>query len=257
MHRHRISASVAARAGLLVVLLQGCAGTLSPGGAGVDVNRSDWARQSQVDGVPLGVWTHQTFGDRKPTLFLPEWLDGRAAVHAHSAGGNSSLRAALPVPGVARLRFSWWVARLNAEADLRDGDVDDAVARVVLTFDGERETRFTARDHLLSELARLVTGEPLPYATLVYVWDNRYPVGTVIPNPHSNRIRQLVVESGPERLGRWVDVERDVQADYRQVFGEAPGALHSVGVMSDTNNTGATVDAWFGPVVFTAGSGPR
>ena len=95
------------------------------------------------------------------------------------------------------------------------------------------------------------------YATLVYVWDNRYPVGTVIPNPHSNRIRQLVVESGPERLGRWVDVERDVQADYRQVFGEAPGALHSVGVMSDTNNTGATVDAWFGPVVFTAGSGPR
>ncbi|MCU0957582.1 MAG: DUF3047 domain-containing protein, partial [Hydrogenophaga sp.] len=100
-------------------------------------------------------------------------------------------------------------------------------------------------------------GEPLPYATLIYVWDNRYPVGTVIPNPHTSRIRHLVIESGPERLGRWVDIERDVEADYRQVFGESPGALLSIGVMTDSNNTGASAQAWFGPVSLSAEDRPQ
>ena len=154
------------------------------------------------------------------------------------------------------LRFSWFVPALIEQADLKNRDVDDAVARIILTFDGAREQAFSSRDHMLSELARLVTGEPLPYATLMYVWDNRYPIGTIIPNPHTTRIRQLVVESGPGRLGQWVDIERDVQADFRRVFGESPGALLSIGIMTDSNNTGTETEAWFGPVSLTRLPGP-
>lgn len=61
-------------------------------------------------------------------------------------------------------------------------------------------------------------------------------------------------KSGSSQLGRWVDIERDVQADFQHAFGEAAGPLRSVGLLSDTNNTGATVDAWYGPV--TLGSAP-
>ena len=41
------------------------------------------------------------------------------------------------------------------------GPADDAVARVILTFDGDRSL-WSRRDHMLSELAQIVTGEPLP-----------------------------------------------------------------------------------------------
>lgn len=247
------------RAGLCL-LLAGCAGGPpgGPGDTGERVNAfplTEWAQRSQIEADTAGAaWVHQTFGDRTPTRYQPVLLHGRPAVHAHSAAGNSSLRKAVALPaGRAAdvLRFAWFVPRLNAAADLRDSTIDDAVARVVLSFDGDRAGRFTARDHLLSELAQLVTGEPLPYATLMYVWDNRYPVGTVIANPHTARIRQLVVESGPARLGRWVDIERDVQADFRHAFGEAAGPLRGIGLLSDANNTGATVDAWYGPLTLT------
>lgn len=234
---------------LAVVLGAGLAGCASVPADWDDLNRAVWARQSAV-GTDAH-WRHKTFGDRHPTAYRPvEWA-GRAAIHARSEGGNSTLRTDVVAPSgqtAGRLRFSWFVQRLNDAADLRDRDIDDAVARVILSFDGDRNARFAPRDHLLSELARLIGGEPLPYATLMYVWDNRYPVGTVIANPHSERIRQLVVESGPARLGQWVDMERDVQADFRQAFGEAPGPLLSLGLMSDANNTGATVEAWYGPM---------
>lgn len=244
--------------GGLGVLLAGCASgpPAVEAQTPVAVHTSAWAEQSRIEADAAGAhWVHQTFGDRRPTQYQAVQRQGRWAVHAHSVGGNSSLRRAVTLPPgqtAGELRFSWWVPRLNDAADLRDSDIDDAVARVVLSFDGDRAGRFSVRDHMLSELAQLVTGEPLPYATLVYVWDNRYPVGTVIANPHTTRIRQLVVQSGPSQLDRWVDVERDVQADFRHAFGEAPGPLLSVGLLSDANNTGATVEAWYGPVTLTS-----
>ena len=33
-------------------------------------------------------------------------------------------------------------------------------------------------------------------------------------------------------------------------FGEEPGPLTSVGVLTDSDNTGATVDAWYGDIRF-------
>lgn len=252
-----------AAAGFLA-LLAGCATGPEPlqplrdPGEATDLQASAWASRSQVVGLSnLPAWTHKTFGDRQPTHYRPGAMAGREALHAVSAAGNSTVRLALsPAEGALpeQLRFSWFVPALIEEADLKDRDIDDAVARVILTFDGDPAQHFTARDHMLSELARLLTGEPLPYATLMYVWDNRYPVGTVIPNPHTPRIRQLVVESGPARLGQWVDIERDVQADFKRTFGEAAGPLHSVGLMTDSNNTGATAQAWYGPVTLTVKS---
>ncbi len=219
------------------------------------VPASAWARQMHWAGADgRATWTHLRYGSQTPTHYSPTLHEGRAALLARSDAGNSTLRMKLAPQdvGAARwLSFSWFVPALNEQADLRDADIDDAVVRVILAFDGDR-SRMAPRDHMLSEIAQLVSGEPLPFATLMYVWDHRYPVGSVIPNPHTQRIRKLVVESGPQRLNQWVDVERDIEADYRLVFGEAPGRLTAIGVMSDSNNTGEKVQAWFGPLSLSA-----
>jgi hypothetical protein len=110
------------------------------------------------------------------------------------------------------------------------------------------------RDHMLSELARTLTGEEMPYATLMYVWSNHHVPGTVLKNSRTKRIRKLVLESGPDRLNRWLDYERDIRADFVAAFGEEPGRLMAVGIMTDTDNTLASAQAWYGPVMLsTAG----
>ena len=148
---------------------------------------------------------------------------------------------------LGRVRFSWLVPSLIESADLTQRDRDDSPVRLVLAFEGDRK-RFSPKDAMLSELAEAVSGEPMPYATLMYVWSNRLPPDAVVDNPRTTRIRKLVVESGPQRLGEWLAYERDVCADFMRAFGEAPGALVSIGVMTDTDNTRSEAQAWYGPV---------
>jgi hypothetical protein len=153
---------------------------------------------------------------------------------------------------LGQVRFSWKVPELIAHADLARRDRADSPARVILAFEGDR-SRLTAREAATAELVRALTGEEMPYATLMYVWCNERAPGTVIRSPRTDRIRKLVVESGGRNLDRWLDYERDIRADYRLAFGEEPGALIGIAIMTDTDNTGATTRAWYGPVRLTAG----
>ena len=70
----------------------------------------------------------------------------------------------------------------------------------------------------------------------------------MIKSPRTDRIRTLVLESGTRRLNRWLDYERDIRADFQRVFGEAPGALVSIALMTDSDNTHSVAHAWYGPV---------
>jgi hypothetical protein len=148
---------------------------------------------------------------------------------------------------LSRLAFSWKVLQLIPEADMAVRDTEDSPARVVLAFDGDR-SRLTGRNLMMSELARALTGEEMPYATLMYVWANEARVDSVIINPRTDRIRKIVVESGGLRLNQWLNFERNIRADYEKAYGEPPGALIGVGVMTDSDNTGTTAKAWYGPI---------
>ena len=124
---------------------------------------------------------------------------------------------------------------------------DDSPVRLVLAFEGDR-SRFSAKDSALSELSRLVTGEEMPYATLMYVWCNSRPPDSVIHNARTDRIRKIVVESGPHGLKQWRHYLRDVRADYLAAFGEEPGALVGIGIMTDSDNTHSQATAWYGKI---------
>jgi hypothetical protein len=73
----------------------------------------------------------------------------------------------------------------------------------------------------------LLTGEEMPYATLVYSWSRVNQPGEVVLNDRTDRIRKIVVDSGDHGYNEWRSYERDIRADYRQAFGEDPGALLS------------------------------
>jgi hypothetical protein len=228
---------------LSCLLLAACA-TRAPQPA--DIAATPWAAQSGAG--PRG-WAHKTFPGKQPTRFESARIDGHDALAVHADGSASMVRQELRVePGeLARVRFSWKVPQLVEQADLALRDKDDAPVRIVLAFEGDR-SRFSPKDAALSELVRALTGEEMPYATLMYVWCNKREPGTVIRSPRTDRIRKMVVESGPRRLNQWLEYERDIRADYQRAFGEAPGALVGIAIMTDSDNTHTRTQAWYGPV---------
>lgn len=199
-------------------------------------------------------WEHHAFPGKQPSQFNYTRKDGRDAMAVTATASASMLRKSVRIEPAEldKVRFSWRVPALISEADLALRDSDDSPVRVVLAFEGDRST-FSPRNAMLSELSRTLTGEPMPYATLMYVWCSHRAPGTVVFNPRTDRIRTIVVESGSGRLDQWLDYERDIRADYEKAFGEAPGALVGVGIMTDSDNTRSKAQAWYGPVRIAPG----
>ena len=197
-------------------------------------------------------WQHQHFPGKQASEYQSVLHEGRAAVLARAESAASMLRQTLTVPSaeLRQIQFSWQVPALIAHADMALRHTDDSPVRLVMVFDGDRN-KFSMKNAMLSELAQTMTGEPMPYATLMYVWCNTRAPGTVIINPRTDRIRKLVVESGTGGLNQWRDYQRDIAADFEQAFGEPPGALLGVGIMTDTDNTRSSAQAWYGPVTLT------
>lgn len=240
--------------GCATVVLAGC--TAVPiDGSSDEVGTSPWANASKIAGAgaaqPTWHWRHLSFPGKAATRFHYDRKDGRDTVSVLASSSASMLRneVRMEPADLAGLRFSWKVPGLIDGADLASREADDSPVRVVLFFEGDR-SRFSGRDALLAELVRSLTGEEMPYATLMYVWCNKRERGTVVASPRTGRVRTIVVESGSTRLDQWVDYERDIRADYQRAFGEPPGALVGVGIMSDSDNTRTTARAWYGPVRF-------
>lgn len=231
-------------------LLGGCAGvapTASPEAAG-DLKSNPWSVASSRTPAALA-WRHYVLPGKQPTRFHYARLEGRDAMQATAESSASMLRKVVRIDPqeLGSVRFSWKVPELIAQADMALRDSDDSPVRVVLAFEGDR-SKFSAKNAMLSDLAQVLTGEPMPYATLMYVWCNRREPGSVIVNPRTDRIRKLVVESGQRHLNQWMDYERDVRADFEKVFGEAPGALVGIAIMTDSDNTRSRATAWYGPI---------
>lgn len=253
---------------LLPALLVGCASFVVPkapptvsspasdvvDNAAVAEDSSEADEKESPAMVPVVGWQHVPFPGKAATQFQSVHHAGRTdVVAAYASSSASMLRRKLRVaPGdLDQITFSWMVPQLNTMADMSLREKDDAVVRVVLAFEGDR-SRLSLKDQMLSELALTLTGEEMPYATLMYVWCNRNKVGHIILSPRTGRIRSMVVESGPGHLNQWLDYKRDIRADYMAVFGEPPGALVGVGIMTDTDNTRTRSRSWYGAVELTS-----
>ncbi len=109
--------------------------------------------------------------------------------------------------------------------------------RLVFEFDGDKK-KLSFSERAAFSLAESISGRESPYASMMYIWSNKVPVGTVVPNPRTNRVQMIVASTGPGGVGTWQSLSRNVREDYKRAFGEDPGKLIAYGVLTDTDNTG-------------------
>jgi len=195
-----------------------------------------------------GGWRTLAFSKfRKETGYALVDDCGATVVEARAEGSSSGLIVLVDIDPSKYpwLTWRWKVAQLVPGADNTRRETEDAPARIEISFDGDLK-KLTIGDRLWATQVKALTGIDLPYATLEYVWGAGAPKDTVIENTWTGRIRMLLVESGPERVGAWVTETRNVYEDYQRVFGEPPGRITAVGIITDTDATGAKTEAYYG-----------
>ena len=103
--------------------------------------------------------------------------------------------------------------------------------------EGTDERRKSGNDNVLSVYV-VFGGWPIPQA-IKYVWSDTLLAGSVLDSPHSGKTKIVVVRSGREWRGKWVEQERDMLADYRRLWGESHANPTARGILllTDSDST--------------------
>jgi len=205
-------------------------------------------------------WHFTTLPRKKPTQFEVVQLGTQRVlkVEANDSYGNLVHRTQVPLNADTTLAWRWRVDQFVEGADLRTRAGDDGAAKLCVSFNFPvSKLPFAERSRL--SLARAATGEDVPSESLCYVWDNKEPKGTSLVNAFTQRIRMVVLESGPTTPpAGWKDERRNVLADYRLAFGSEAGSdmpdIVAVEVSADADNTHAHGLAYFSDVLLRRGS---
>jgi hypothetical protein len=170
-------------------------------------------------------------------------------LHALAVEASSGLMQYVKIDPSQKPWIEWrWKIGSVVEKYGKDSHVtEDYPARIVLGFDGDKDT-LSFSDQILFETAKMFTGYDFPYATLMYVWDSRMPIGSVMSSRRSGRIRMIVVANSAEDSAKWQSFDRNVAADFEKAFGEKPGLLIGVGVLTDSDHSGGKAEAWYGDI---------
>ena len=205
--------------------------------------------KGQAGSLPAGWEPVIILHQKKPTQYRLVSKENRVVLHARADNASSGLMYKTLMDPAARpwLEWQWKIADVLTRADNTRRGTEDSPVRVVLGFDGDKDS-LPFSDQIMFDTAKLLTGHDFPYATLMYIWENKAPVGSVITSPHSSRVRMMVASQGTAGIGKWHTLSRNIIEDFEKAYGEKPGKLIGIGVLTDTDNTGDTVEAWYGDI---------
>ena len=209
------------------------------------------------NGATASTWRFVGFpkskADIPPTRFELADVQGERALKVSTRASYGTWVHDLPKVAAGRLQWRWRLDQPltggKGVPDILTKAGDDAAIKVCVMFDHLLD-RVPFVDRTVLRIARSLSGEDLPAATLCYVWDSTYPAGLQGPNPYTQRVRFITLQGKDAPLAQWLSETRDVAADFRSLFAdESPvGAslpkVRAVLIGADSDNTGAQSLGW-------------
>lgn len=215
------------------------------------------------DGTLDPGWRYVAFPKKKadipPTLIEAGQVDGQPAVKVVTDASYGTLVHDLKRTP-ARLQWRWRLDQPlsggKSMPDLTTKAGDDAALKVCAMFDHPLE-RVPFVERTVLRIARSVSGETLPAATVCYVWDSGHAAGRQGANPYTRRVRYVSLRGSETPTGQWVTENRDLAQDFVTLFGdELPqGAqtpredlptIATVLIGADSDNTASRSTGWVG-----------
>lgn len=208
-----------------------------------------FSEQSERATLPKAWQAWRITPQKNKTKYSLKRYEGKTVLHAQADVAASGL--VLPIkPRLTEeleLRWQWKALSYIPQAEPRESQRDDAPLRIMVAFDGDK-SKLPFKEQMVFEMAKVISGHDMPYATLMYVWASQSPVETIYTSSRTSRIKMIVVNSGPNDLGTWQTHRRNLKDDYQNAFGEAPGKVIGLGLMTDSDNTRTQVSAIYGDI---------
>lgn len=205
------------------------------------------------DPLPSGWEPYQFEKIPRRTAYEIVLDSGAPALRAHAESSASALRRKVGVDPVKSplIEWSWKVERAVEKADCSRKTGDDCAARVMLLYRYD-PSRASLLERAKFESMKSLHGEYPPFAMLVYAWTEDRAADDPFTSPYSDRVKVIPVRRGSAQAGKWLLEKRNHLEDFRKAFGEEPTEIDSAALMTDTDNTGSSVTAWYRSLRFAS-----
>ena len=201
------------------------------------------------DALPPG-WKHVPLASFKNnTDYRLVVEDGTVVLHAvsHNAASLLAAQTNFDPHQFPMLSWRWQVVEGIPTANTAEQSKEDAPVRVIVAFAGDT-SKLSFKERATASAAQSISGRAFPYATLMYIWGSKVAVNSLTVSTRSSRVRMLAVAVGAHGIGHWHNYTRNLVADFKRAFGEEPGKVTSIQVFTDTDNTGADAEAYYGDI---------
>lgn len=147
------------------------------------------------------------------------------------------------------IQWRWKIENILKNSNISSKDGDDYPARIYVTFEYDSSS-VGFFEKAAFELRKFAYGQYPPIGAINYIWDSKAPIGTVAPNPYTDRVSMIVLQSGDGKINQWVTEEHNIFKDYKKSFGKNPTKISGVAIMTDTDNTKESAVSYYGNIVF-------
>ncbi|MGM0418157.1 MAG: DUF3047 domain-containing protein [Thermodesulfobacteriota bacterium] len=187
----------------------------------------------------------------KHTKYSLVKLDNKTVVHAKTDNSASGLikKIKIDLKEYPVIKWSFRADNIYKNGDVRKKSGDDYPARIYIAFEYDPDY-LSFYERIKFNTVKAIYGEYPPVASINYIWANKAKKETIIENPFVDRVKMIVVESGAENLGKFITFERNLYKDYLKAFNEEPPLISGVAIMSDSDNTHESAQAYYGDIVF-------
>jgi hypothetical protein len=212
--------AIVALIGLLAISLPGHAEELSTSSSTVSVDSFDTYQPSSFPGQ----WVVRGDETTAKAVYSVAEENGNRFLRAYADKQDVQIGISQPIEPkqFPALQWRWRVKQLPTGADERAEKTNDSAAAVYVVFDSKL----------------------LPRA-IKYVWSASLPVGTRIKSPVYWRSRVVVLQSGDTRIGEWQQETINFHQDYKEFFGEEPGEVIGIAVLTDSDTTKSIAEAHY------------
>jgi len=130
------------------------------------------------------------------------------------------------------LTWRWKATRLPKGGDIRKRETDDQSGQLYVLF-----PKFPAMVNTRS---------------MGYIWDTLAPAGTAGTSTAYGRMKYVVLQSGTEKLDRWIWETRNVYEDYKKSFQEEPPPGGGILLYINTQHTQSSGEIYYAHIFFSA-----
>jgi hypothetical protein len=179
-------------------------------------------------GIPIGWELKKTKGDPQISL-VKEDNDHVLRLVSDKASFGITKEIEVDLQQYPFIHFRWKAAELPKGGDFREKQTDDQAGQLYVAFG-------------TFELTANIVG---------YLWDSGAPRFTTGVSPAWFKIRLIVLQSGSENIGKWMQEKRNVYDDYKALFGKEPPRANFVSLFINSQHTESRAECYYGDIYFS------